>query len=65
MQRNNIVLDELKIKKAKGAYDLDATKEVRDPALTELQTARRRKGILALKGKLQLDIKLSASRRLG
>lgn len=65
MKRTNVVIDEKKIRDLKRAFDLDTTKEVIDLALTELLKSHRRKGILALKGKVRLDLDLNQTRKLG
>jgi hypothetical protein len=56
------VLDEKKVKAAKRAFDIETTKDLLDFALSELLRTHSRKGILALKGKVKIDIDLNQSR---
>jgi hypothetical protein len=60
--RTTVVLDEKKVKAAKRAFDIATTKDLTDFALSKLLRAHNRMGILALKGKVKIDIDLDQSR---
>ena len=62
MKRTNVVLDEKKVKAAKREYEIETTKDLIDYALSELLRAKQRKKILALKGKVEIDLDLKKSR---
>ena len=63
--RTNVVLDEKKVKAAKRAFDIATTKDLLDFALSELLRTHHRKSILALKGKVKIEIDLDQSRETG
>lgn len=65
MIRTNVVIDEKKLKAAKKAFDIATTKDLIDFALDELLKMHRRKDILALRGRIKLDLDLSRSRETG
>lgn len=65
MVRTNVVLDELKFRAAKKAFDIVTTKDLLDFALNEILRMYSRRDILRLKGKVKIDIDLHTSRKTG
>ena len=64
MKRTNVVLDEKKLARAKKAFRIKTTRELLDYALNELLRSHDRKKILGLKGQIELDLDLNATREL-
>ena len=64
VKRTNVVLDEKKLARAKKAFRIKTTRELLDYALNELLRSHDRKKILGLKGQIELDLDLNATREL-
>ena len=65
MKRTNVVVDEKKIREIKKHFEVATTRDAIDLALTELLKAQARKGVLKLKGRIDIPVDLDATRRTG